>query len=150
MKRSISAGASAKAQRPHEVAVVQSFRRDPRFAAEYLNSVLEDGDYEELLTAFRYLAKAFGGVPKLARRAALNATTIYRTLSPKGNPELKSLVALLNALGMRLAVHPLAARDLKNAVRRAGGSRRVSRAARPRARGGRARSPRRAQSRAAA
>jgi hypothetical protein len=30
--------------RSHEVATVESFRRDPHFAAEYLNAVLADGD----------------------------------------------------------------------------------------------------------
>ena len=33
--------------RSHEQATVESFRKDPEFAAEYLNSVLEDGDQEE-------------------------------------------------------------------------------------------------------
>jgi DNA-binding phage protein len=28
-------------------------------------------------------------------------------LSPKGNPELKSMTALLEAMGMRLAVQPI-------------------------------------------
>jgi probable addiction module antidote protein len=93
--------------RTHESATIESFRKDPRFAAEYLNAVLAEGDQEELLVALRYMAEAFGGVPSLAARAQLNATTLYRTLSPKGNPELKSLTALLNAMGMRLAVQPI-------------------------------------------
>ncbi len=91
----------------HEEATVESFRKDPKFAAEYLNAVLEDGEQEEVLSALRRMATAFGGVPKLAAEAELNATTLYRTLSPKGNPELKSLTALLRALGMQLAVRPL-------------------------------------------
>ena len=91
----------------HDEATINSFRKDPQFAAEYLNAILEDGDQQELLTALRYLAAAFGGVPSLAEQAELNATTLYRTLSPRGNPELKSLLALLQALGLRLAVQPL-------------------------------------------
>lgn len=93
--------------RSHEVATVESFRKDPQFAAEYLNAVLADGDQEEVMLALRRLSKACGGVSKLAKEAKLNATTLYRTLSPKGNPELTSLTALLNALGMQLAVRPL-------------------------------------------
>jgi probable addiction module antidote protein len=93
--------------RSHEVATVESFRKDPQFAAEYLNAVLADGDQEEVMLALRRLAKACGGVAKLAKKADLNATTLYRTLSLKGNPELKSLTALLRALGMQLAVRPL-------------------------------------------
>lgn len=99
--------AKSAASRSHEEATVESFRKDPQFAAEYLNAVLEDGDQEELLVALRRLSKAFGGVKKLAADAELNATTLYRTLSPQGNPELKSLTALLRAMGMQLAVRPL-------------------------------------------
>jgi probable addiction module antidote protein len=93
--------------RSHDAAKIESFRNNPIYAAEYLNAVLEDGNQEELLETLRYLATAFGGVPKLAEEADLNATTLYRTLSRVGNPELKSLTALLKAMGMRLAVQPL-------------------------------------------
>lgn len=93
--------------RHHEEATVASFRDDPQLAVEYLNSVLEGGDQEGLMLALRYMAKAFGGVYKLAEEAELNATSLYRTLSPQGNPELRSLTALLKVMGMRLAVQPL-------------------------------------------
>ena len=52
-----------KPYRSHEEATIESFRRDPEFAAEYLNAVLADGDQEELLVALRRVAAAFGGVP---------------------------------------------------------------------------------------
>ena len=91
----------------HEQATIKSFRNDSAFAAEYVNAVLEDGDEAELLLALRRMAEAFGGVPQVAKEANLNATTLYRTLSVKGNPELKSLNALLRALGLRIAVQPL-------------------------------------------
>ena len=93
--------------RRHEAATVESFQKDPKFATAYLNAVLEDGDQEEVMMALRYIAAAFGGVSKVAEQAELNATTLYRTLSPHGNPELKSLRALLKAMGMRLSVEPL-------------------------------------------
>jgi probable addiction module antidote protein len=95
------------ASRNHEEATIESFRKDPAFAAEYLNSILEDGDQEELMLALRRMSKAFGGVQKLAEEAELNANTLYRTLSSKGNPELKSLRAVLRAMGMQLTVRPL-------------------------------------------
>lgn len=95
------------ASRSHEVATIDSFRKDPEFAVEYLNAVLAEGDQDELMVALRRVSKAFGGVAKLARNAELNATTLYRTLSRRGNPELRSLIALLRALGMQLAVRRL-------------------------------------------
>jgi probable addiction module antidote protein len=94
--------------RPYEESVIQELRDDPEYAAEYLSVILEDGDQQELMLALRRIAQAFGGVSQLAERAELNANTLYRTLSPKGNPELKSLTSLLKAMGMRLAVRPIA------------------------------------------
>lgn len=44
---------------------------------------------------------------EVAHQADLNAHTLYRTLSEKGNPELKTLSAILKAMGMRLAIQPL-------------------------------------------
>ena len=97
----------ARASRPHEEAKIESFQKDPAYAAEYLNVVLENGDQEEVMVTLRQLAQSFGGVAALAEKAELNATTLYRTLSPRGNPEMKSLTALLKAMGMRLAVQPI-------------------------------------------
>ena len=93
--------------RSHEEATIESFRKDPVFAAEYLNSILKDGDQAELMLALRRMSKAFGGVQKLAQDAELNVNSLYRTLSSKGNPELKSLRAVLRAMGMQLTVQPL-------------------------------------------
>ncbi len=107
LKSKAKAAREVPSSRSHEEATVESLRKDPRFAAEYLNAVLTDGDQEELMVALRYMARAFGGVPKLAENANLNATTLYRTLSPKGNPELRSMTSLLKAMGMRLAVQPI-------------------------------------------
>lgn len=93
--------------RAHDEATIESFRKDPAFAAEYLNAVLEDGEQAELMVALRYMAHAFGGVTGLADQSSLNATTLYRTLSPQGNPELRSLSAILKTMGMRIAVQPI-------------------------------------------
>jgi probable addiction module antidote protein len=94
------------ASRSHEDATVESFRRDRKYAAAYLDQVLADGDQQELMLALRRLSEAFGGVPGLAQQAGLNATTLYRTLSGNGNPELRTLRALLDAMGLRLSIAP--------------------------------------------
>lgn len=90
----------------HEEATIKSLREDPEYAAEYLNSILEEGSQEELMVALRRLATAFG-MKEVAGQAKLNSKTLYRTLSPTGNPELKSFQAILAAMGMRLAVTPV-------------------------------------------
>jgi probable addiction module antidote protein len=101
--------------RPHDDAIAEEFRRDPAYAAALLDNILEDGDQGELLIVLRQMTKAFGGVPKVAERAGLNRTQLYRTLSAQGNPEVRSLVAVLDAMGLRLAIRPVR----KTAERRA-------------------------------
>ena len=61
----------------------------------------------ELLIALRQMTNAFGGVSKVAQKAQLNGTHIYRTLSATGNPEIRSLSATLKTMGLRLAVQPI-------------------------------------------
>jgi len=80
------------------------FKEDPAHALELLNAILEDGEQGELLIALRQMTKAFGGVQSVAEKANLNPTQLYRTLSEQGNPELRSLAAILKVMGRRLAV----------------------------------------------
>ena len=94
--------------RRHDEAMADLYREDPALAVAVINSILEDGDQAELLTVLRHLAQAFGGVQAVAQQAQLNPTQIYRTHSPKGNPAFSSLSAILRAMGLRLAVQPLA------------------------------------------
>lgn len=93
--------------RAHDDAMADVFRKDQAYAVELLNSILEDGDQGELLIALRQMAQAFGGVSKVAERAQLNSTHMYRALSAKGNPEIRSLSAILRTMGLRLAVQPI-------------------------------------------
>ena len=53
------------------------------------------------------MSAAFGGVSGIAEQTEMNSRTLYRTLSAKGNPELRTLTAILKAMGMRLAIQPL-------------------------------------------
>jgi probable addiction module antidote protein len=94
--------------RSHDDAVVESFHHDPEYALELLNSVLEDADSGELLITLRQFTRAFGGVQTVADKAQLNPTQLYRTLSAEGNPTLNSLRAVLKAMGLQLAVQPIA------------------------------------------
>lgn len=84
--------------------MAELFANDPAYALELLNGILEDGEQGELLITLRQMTKAFGGVQSVAEKANLNPTQLYRTLSETGNPELRSLSAILKAMGLRLAV----------------------------------------------
>jgi probable addiction module antidote protein len=97
-----------KPYRTHDEATADMFRNDPAFAAEYLNAVLEDGDQAEVLVALRHVVNARSSIQKVAEETALNANTLYRTLSPTGNPELRSLTKVLRAVGLKIAIEPAA------------------------------------------
>jgi len=92
--------------RSRDDAMAEAFREDPSYAIALLNDILSDGPDArgEALIVLRQLAKAFGGLPALASAADLNQTQLYRMLSEEGNPTLESLSAILNAMGLRLAV----------------------------------------------
>lgn len=92
-----------KDRSPYE-AMAELLRKDPGNGLELLNSILADGEQGELLVALRQMTRAFGGVQAVAEQANLNPTQLYRTLSQEGNPELRSLSAILKAMGLRLAV----------------------------------------------
>lgn len=87
--------------------MAELYRSHPALALEVINGILADDDQAELLIVLRQMAQAFGGVQAVAEQAHLNPTQLYRTLSPKGNPALSSLSAILKAMGLRLAVTPL-------------------------------------------
>ncbi|MEN6603990.1 MAG: addiction module antidote protein [Bryobacteraceae bacterium] len=80
---------------------------NPERAADYLNACLEDEDPRVFLMALRDVADAQGGIRVLSRGAKLNRESLYRMLSRAGNPSLDSLVSVLNALGLHLAVESI-------------------------------------------
>ncbi|MDD2499545.1 MAG: putative addiction module antidote protein [Geobacter sp.] len=80
--------------------------KDPSEAAAYLNAALEEGDKETFLLALRNIAEANGGMKAVAEKAHLNRESLYRTLSRRGNPEIRTLFNLLHGVGLRLNVTP--------------------------------------------
>lgn len=87
----------------HNAALLAELRADPAFAAEYLRAALEENANEPalLLTALRRVAEAHG-MQRVAERAGVNRESLYRSLSPRGNPTVKTLAAVLKAVGLRL------------------------------------------------
>ncbi len=77
--------------------------RDPFEAAEYLNAALEDGSPGVFLLALKDVAQA-KGIAEIARKTNLNRENLYRILSKRGNPQLKSLSSVLHSVGLKLSV----------------------------------------------
>ena len=86
--------------------------KDIEYAREYLSVALEqydqDKDAAAFLVALKDVAEAQGGLTRLARKTNLNRENLYKVLSARGNPRLDTIGSLLNGLGFRLAVQPIA------------------------------------------
>ena len=80
--------------------------KDPEEAAGYLNAALEDGDTRVFLLALQNVIQAQGGVSKIAKKTHRSRTSLYKTLSKKGNPYLSSVNELLDVMDLHLAVLP--------------------------------------------
>ncbi len=88
----------------HDETIVRRLKNDPDFTAEYLKAALEDEDEPRvLLIALRHLAEA-QGIAKVAKAAGVQRESLYRALSPRGNPRLSTLVAVTKAIGLKLTV----------------------------------------------
>ncbi|MEQ1600746.1 MAG: putative addiction module antidote protein [Methylophilaceae bacterium] len=99
-----------KAAVSHHEREVAELRADHELAVEYLKAAMASLDNPDDraagLLALRAVAEAYGGLGAVAAEAGISRESLYRTLSAKGNPTLKTLLAVLKAVGMKLSVEP--------------------------------------------
>ena len=69
--------------------------------AAYLEAVLEDGDPRVIVHALGNIARA-RGMSQIAREAGLGRESLYKALSPDGNPEFATVLKVVRALGIKL------------------------------------------------
>ena len=94
----------------HHEREIEELRSDRELAIEYLKVALESLNNPDerggSLLMLRSLAEACGGLATVAAQAGISREHLSRSLSPKGNPTLKTLIAVLKVLGLRLSVVP--------------------------------------------
>ena len=69
--------------------------------AEYVSAALETGDPAFIADSLGIVARA-KGMAKVARQAGLGRESLYKALSPGGNPEFATVLKVVEALGLRL------------------------------------------------
>lgn len=69
----------------------------------YLDYVAKEGTPEELIEAINTVARA-KGMSKTAKKAGMARTSLYKALSPEGNPTLDTLKKIANAVGYKLNI----------------------------------------------
>jgi len=69
--------------------------------ADYLEAAMEDGHPAVITTAIGNIARA-KGMTQVARKAGIGRVSLYKALSPDGNPEFATVLKVVRALGLRL------------------------------------------------
>ena len=73
--------------------------------AAYLEAALEEGEPSLVAAALGDIARA-RGMTQLARETGLGRESLYKALSPNGNPEFSTVMKVIQALGIRLHASP--------------------------------------------
>ena len=77
--------------------------------AAYLEAALEDSDPTLVAAALGDIARA-KGMTQVAREAGLGRESLYKALSPAGNPEFATILKVIAALGLQLHAAPASAK----------------------------------------
>jgi len=71
--------------------------------AVFIKKAFKTGDSAYIAHALGVVARS-RGMAEVANRTGLSREQLYRSLSSRGNPTLKTTLAVMKALGIRLAV----------------------------------------------
>lgn len=76
--------------------------------AEYLNSVLEEGNDSEIIAAIGNIAKVIG-MSKIAEETGLSRPSLYKALSEGAKPQFATIMKVLKAIGGQININPATA-----------------------------------------
>lgn len=76
--------------------------------AEYLNTVIEEGNDTDIINAIGHIAKAIG-MTKIAEETGLSRPSLYKALSDGAKPQFSTIMKVLKAIGGQLQVNPTSA-----------------------------------------
>lgn len=83
---------------------IADYLDDDEMIAEYLNTVLEEGDSQDIITALGHIAKAIG-MSKIAEDTGLSRTSLYKALSDGSKPQFDTILKVVRAVGGNLHVN---------------------------------------------
>ncbi|MCX7200143.1 MAG: putative addiction module antidote protein [Proteobacteria bacterium] len=78
--------------------------------AAYLEAALGEGEPALVAAALGDIARA-KGMTHVAREAGLGRESLYKALSPAGNPEFATILKVVAALGLQLHATPAVAKS---------------------------------------
>lgn len=77
----------------------------PEAIAAFLADALETGDTAYIAKAMGVVARA-KGMTELAKETGLSREQLYRSFSERGNPTLKTMLAVMKVLGVDMTARP--------------------------------------------
>ena len=84
---------------------------DAESLAAYMSEALATEDPAFIADALGVVARA-RGMSEIARESGLSRESLYRALSPDGNPEFNTILRVVRSLGLRLSTTPLEERKI--------------------------------------
>ncbi len=84
---------------------IADYLDNKKMIAQYLNTVLEEGSEDEIVTAIGHIAKAIG-MSKIAEETGMSRPSLYKALSEGARPQFSTIVKVLKAVGTELKVNP--------------------------------------------
>ena len=76
--------------------------------AAYLNTVLEEGNTDDVIIAIGHIAKAIG-MTKIAEETGMSRPSLYKALSEGSKPQFATIMKVLQAIGGQIQVNPVSA-----------------------------------------
>ncbi len=71
--------------------------------AEYLNTVLAEGNESDVIAAIGHVAKAIG-MSKIAQETGLSRPSLYKALSDGAKPQFETIMKVLRAIGGEIQI----------------------------------------------
>jgi len=79
--------------------------------AEYLNTVLEEGDNTDVINAIGHIAEAIG-MTKISEETGLSRPSLNKALSDRAKPQFETMMKVLKAIGGQIQVTVVPTRKL--------------------------------------
>ncbi len=80
---------------------IADYLDDDEMIQEYINTVLEEGDSNDIVVALGHIAKAIG-MSKIAEETGLSRPSLYKALSENAKPQFETILKVLRAVGGNL------------------------------------------------
>ena len=82
---------------------ISEYLDDPQIIASYLNTVLEEGNSDELIVALGHITKSIG-MTKIAEKTGMSRPSLYKALSEGAKPQFETIHKVLKAIGGQIQV----------------------------------------------